>query len=78
MKAWLSYTISRLFASLYSDGPAPISRELCTGSHSKLHKEALHERHGIKVGRETLRTWMLEAGLWASRKQRKNSPPAAA
>ena len=33
--------------------------------------EALYERHGIKVGRETLRTWMLEAGLWASRKQRK-------
>jgi hypothetical protein len=33
--------------------------------------EALCERHGIKVGRETLRTWMLDAGLWASRKQRK-------
>lgn len=33
--------------------------------------EALYERHGIKVGRETLRTWMLEAGLWASRKQRR-------
>ena len=33
--------------------------------------EALYERHGIKVGRETLRTWMLEAGLWTSRKQRK-------
>ena len=33
--------------------------------------EALYERHGIKVGRETLRTWMLEANLWASRKQRK-------
>ena len=40
--------------------------------------EALYERHGIKVGRETLRTWMLEAGLWASRKQRKNVPPAPA
>lgn len=33
--------------------------------------EALYERHGIKVGRETLRMWMLEAGLWASRKQRR-------
>ena len=33
--------------------------------------EALYEKHGIKVGRETLRTWMLEAGLWLSRKQRK-------
>ena len=33
--------------------------------------EALYERHGIKVGRETLRTWMREANLWASRKQSK-------
>jgi len=33
--------------------------------------EALYERHGIKVGRETLRGWMLEAGLWLSRKQRR-------
>lgn len=37
-----------------------------------LAMEALYERHGIKVGRETLRTWMLEAGLWVSRKQRKS------
>ena len=34
--------------------------------------EALYERHGLQVGRETLRTWMLEAGLWASRKQRRS------
>ena len=34
--------------------------------------EALYERHCIKVGRETLRTWMVEAGLWASRRQRKS------
>ena len=40
--------------------------------------EALYERHGIKVGRETLPTWMLKAGLWASRKQRKTFPPAKA
>ena len=32
-----------------------------------LAMEAFYERHGIKVGRETLRTWTLEAGLWASR-----------
>ena len=36
-----------------------------------LATEALEERHGIKVGRETLRKWMVEAGLWLSRKQRK-------
>ena len=33
--------------------------------------EALYERHGIKIGRETMRPWMLKANLWASRKQRK-------
>jgi hypothetical protein len=31
----------------------------------------LHEDHGIAVGRETLRQWMIEAGLWRDRKQRK-------
>ncbi len=34
--------------------------------------EILLDRHGIKVGRETLRTWMVEAGVWLSRKQRRS------
>src|SRR5215475_12714703 len=29
-----------------------------------LAAEKLHEDHGIAVGRETLRQWMIEAGLW--------------
>ena len=36
-----------------------------------LAAEALQERHGITVGRETVRKWMVEAGLWLSRKQRR-------
>ena len=36
-----------------------------------LAKEALAERHGIRVGTETLRRWMMAEGLWLSRKQRK-------
>jgi hypothetical protein len=36
-----------------------------------LAAEALHERHDIQVSRETLRKWMMDAGLWASRKQRR-------
>jgi hypothetical protein len=32
---------------------------------------ALLERHGIKVGRETVRKWMASAGLWLTRKQRR-------
>ncbi len=36
-----------------------------------LATEALEERHGIKVGRETVRKWMVTDGLWLSRKQRR-------
>jgi hypothetical protein len=36
-----------------------------------LAAEKLREVHGITVGRETLRLWMIEAGIWADRKQRR-------
>ena len=36
-----------------------------------LAAEKLREDHGIAVGRETLRQWMIEAGLWRDRRQRK-------
>ncbi len=37
-----------------------------------LAAEMLLERHGIEVSRETLRKWLVEAGVWLSRKQRRN------
>jgi transposase len=37
-----------------------------------LAAEALQERHGLEVSRETLRKWMVESGLWLSRKQRRS------
>ena len=37
-----------------------------------LATEVLLTRHNIQVGRETLRSWMLEEGLWQSRKQRRS------
>jgi hypothetical protein len=37
-----------------------------------LATEVLLERHSIKVGRETLRRWMVADGLWLSRKQRRS------
>ncbi len=37
-----------------------------------LAAEVLLERHGIDVSRETLRRWMVEAGVWLSRKQRRS------
>jgi hypothetical protein len=36
-----------------------------------LAAEKLREDHGIALGRETLRQWMIEAGVWRDRKQRK-------
>ena len=36
-----------------------------------LAAEKLREDHGIAVGRETLRQWMIEAGLWLDRRQRR-------
>lgn len=40
-----------------------------------LAAEALAERHGITVSRETLRHWMVEAGLWLSKRQRRQFHP---
>jgi hypothetical protein len=36
-----------------------------------LAAEKLREVHGITLGRETVRLWMIEAGLWLDRKQRR-------
>jgi len=36
-----------------------------------LAAEKLREGHGIALGRETLRLWMIAAGIWADRKQRR-------
>ncbi len=36
-----------------------------------LAAEMLAEQHGFKVSRETVRKWMVEDGLWLSRKQRR-------
>ncbi|SDA97648.1 Transposase [Sinorhizobium sp. NFACC03] len=36
-----------------------------------LAAEKLIERHRIAVSKETLRQWMMEAGLWLSRRERK-------
>jgi hypothetical protein len=36
-----------------------------------LAAETLAEKHGLEVSRETLRQWMIGAGLWLSREQRR-------
>ena len=35
-----------------------------------LAREKLIERHGVRVGRETLRGWMVAAGIWVPRRER--------
>jgi transposase len=37
-----------------------------------LAAEMLAQHHGLEASRETLRQWMVEAGLWLSRKQRRS------
>src|SRR5215211_4122586 len=36
-----------------------------------LAAEKLEERHDVRVSRETLRSWMIQAGLWLPRAERK-------
>lgn len=38
-------------------------------------REKLNEEDGIRVSRETLRKWMIDAGLWLVRKKRKKQKP---
>jgi hypothetical protein len=39
-----------------------------------LAAEVLLDRHDVEISRETLRKWMVEAGLWLSRKQGRTFP----
>lgn len=46
-------------------------REHYAGYGPTLASEKLLERHGLDVPRETLRSWMRDAGLWLTRQQRR-------
>ncbi len=48
-----------------------VVRKRYTDFGPTLAAEKLAERDGLRVSRETLRSWMSEAGLWLSRKQRR-------
>ena len=49
-------------------------RKLYVDFGPKLAHEKLLELHDVRIGRETLRQWMLGAGIWLSRKARAPSP----
>ncbi|MCP5022281.1 MAG: ISNCY family transposase [bacterium] len=59
----------------YSDGFRAYVIEIVRANYHDfgptLAAEKLAERHEITLSKETLRTWMIEAGLWQSRKERK-------
>src|ERR1022692_4738897 len=47
-----------------------LGREVYAGFGPTLAAEYLGKKHGIHVGRETMRTWMTEGKLWQARRQR--------
>jgi len=47
-----------------------LSQEVYRGFGPTLAGEYLAKKHGLAVGRETLRQWMMAAGLWRRRRQK--------
>src|SRR5436190_2684254 len=47
-----------------------LSQEIYRDFAPTLASEYLAEKHGIRIGRETLRKLMMEAGLWRARRQK--------
>src|SRR5258708_40221465 len=47
-----------------------LSQEVYRGFGPTLASEYLAKKHKVKVSRETVRTWMIEAKLWRPKKER--------
>lgn len=47
-----------------------LSREVYHGFGPTLASEYLANKHKLRIGREALRQWMIQAGLWRGRKQK--------
>ena len=62
---------NRKIAPELRDHAVALVRERYPDFGPSLAAEKLAEVHGLKVSVETLRKWMIEAGLWLSRKQRR-------
>lgn len=63
-------TSNNAFASEYRESVVELVTELYTDFGPTLAAEKLRERHDVTVSRETLRHWMMAAGLWQSKKQK--------
>src|SRR4051795_9587828 len=58
----------------YRDLPISLVRERYADFGPTLAAEKLAEVHGCAISRETLRVWMIAAGLWVDRRHRLPSP----
>jgi transposase len=61
---------NRRLAAEVKDQVVALVRERYADFGPKLAHEKLVEVHGIRVGRETVRTWLTEAGIWLTRAAR--------
>src|SRR6201988_541963 len=61
---------NRALGSMFRETVLAIVRERYADFGPTLAAEKLSERHGLDLGVETLRQWMIGAGLWVRRKDR--------
>jgi transposase len=61
------------FPDAFRDQVVAIVREHYHDFGPTLAREKLLERHGLAIGRETLRSFMMQAGLWLSRSARRKA-----
>ena len=61
---------NRSYATSVKTWVVELIREQYADFGPTLVAEMLAERHEVQLSRETLRRWLLEAGLWKDRKQR--------
>jgi len=62
---------NRRIAAEVRDDALALVRERYADFGPALASEKLADLHGLKLSAETLRKWMMEAGLWLSRAQRR-------
>jgi transposase len=61
---------NRALGSVFRETVLAIVRERYSDFGPTLAAEKLSELHGVDLGVETLRQWMIDAGLWVRRKDR--------
>ena len=64
----------KLSAKAEKQAVAILSQPVYAGFGPTLAAEYLQQRHGVQVGRETLRGWLAAAGLWKPRRRKSERP----